>query len=70
MRVMLYLFPITFLSITLLYLEVVVSVTALIPIILISLGNAPFDVRITTHYDLNDMRSSAFSVLQDRKSVV
>lgn len=30
-----------------------------------TIGNAPFDVRITTNYDLTDLRSSAFSILHE-----
>lgn len=30
-----------------------------------TIGHAPFDVRITTNYDLTDLRSSAFSILHE-----
>ncbi|MGL4738866.1 MAG: carboxypeptidase M32 [Cellulosilyticaceae bacterium] len=30
-----------------------------------TIGEAPYDVRITTHYDLRDIRSSAFSVIHE-----
>lgn len=30
-----------------------------------TIGNAPYDVRITTNYDLTDLRSSAFSILHE-----